>query len=405
MPAFPKIREVHIRNYKSIEQAVVRLGDLTVLIGVNGSGKSNFVDALSFVRDCVADSVDSAIRTRGGYGALYWRAGSSSAAVGIRIVIDLPDGAVADYAIELSGEEGGATIVAEERCVVTRAEGQVDRYSLKNGEFIEEIAGIRPQIGPGRLALFAASAASEYRSVYEFLMGISSYGIVPEKLGALQMPDPGWQLLPDGSNGASVLRQLHETEPDRFERVEELVKSVVPGVTGIGTQAFGGRFESIRFDEEGPAPNAPMSFMAANMSEGTLRVLGFLLAAYQPLPPSVLVIEEPEANIHPAAAEVVTSVLMDVSRRAQVLVTTHSPEVLDYDDLSDDVFRVVAKADGRTAIAPVSAGSRQAIREHLYSPGELLRINELGADLVAAKQMSEGMDVFGPPARRIGEAA
>jgi hypothetical protein len=320
-------------------------------------------------------------------------------------VIDLPDGAVADYAIELSGEEGGATIVAEERCVVTRAEGQVDRYSLKNGEFIEEIAGIRPQIGPGRLALFAASAASEYRSVYDFLMGISSYGIVPEKLGALQMPDPGWQLLPDGSNGASVLRQLHETEPDRFERVEELVKSVVPGVTGIGTQAFGGRFESIRFDEEGPAPNAPMSFMAANMSEGTLRVLGFLLAAYQPLPPSVLVIEEPEANIHPAAAEVVTSVLMDVSRRAQVLVTTHSPEVLDYDDLSDDVFRVVAKADGRTAIAPVSAGSRQAIREHLYSPGELLRINELGADLVAAKQMSEGMDVFGPPARRIGEAA
>jgi energy-coupling factor transporter ATP-binding protein EcfA2 len=161
----------------------------------------------------------------------------------------------------------------------------------------------------------------------------------------------------------------------------------------------------VRFDEEGPAPGAPMSFMAANMSEGTLRVLGFLLAAYQPVLPSVLVIEEPEANIHPAAAEVVTSVLMDVSRRSQVLVTTHSPEVLDYDDVSDDVFRVVAKADGRTAIAPVSAGSRQVIRDHLYSPGELLRINELGADLIAAKELSDGVDVFGPPARRIGEAA
>jgi predicted ATPase len=404
MPAFPKIREVHIRNYKSIEQAVVRLGDLTVLVGANGCGKSNFVDALSFVRDCVAGPVGTAVQRRGGFEALYWRAGPPSGAIGLRLVIDLPDGAVADYAIELTGGEVG-TAVAEERCVVTRVGGEMDRYSLKNGEFIEGIAGIRPQIGPDRLALFAASAASEYRSVYDFLMGIRSYGIIPEKLGGLQMSDPGLQLLPDGSNAASVLRQLQDTNPDRFERVADLVKSVVPGVTGIGTQVFGGQFESVRFDEEGPASDAPMSFMAANMSEGTLRVLGFLLAAYQPVPPSVLVIEEPEANIHPAAAEVVTSVLIDVSRRAQVLVTTHSPEVLDYDDLSDEVFRVVAKTDARTAIAPVSAASRQAIREHLYSPGELLRINELGADLVAAKQMSDGMDVFGPPARRIGEAA
>jgi predicted ATPase len=236
-------------------------------------------------------------------------------------------------------------------------------------------------------------------------MGIRSYGIIPEKLGEMQTLDSGLQLRPDGSNGASVLRHLNDTNPDRFERVAELLKSVVPGVTGIGTQLFGGRFESVRFEEEGPTPESPMAFMAPSMSEGTLRVLGFLLAAYQPLAPSVMVIEEPEANIHPAAAEVVTSVLIDASRRSQILVTTHSPEVLDYDDLSDDVFRVVAKTDGRTAIAPVSTASRQVIRDHLYSPGELLRINELGADLVAAKELSDSMDVFGPPARRIGEAA
>ncbi len=405
MPAFPKIREVHIRNYKSIEQAVVRLGDLTVLIGTNGSGKSNFVDALAFVRDCVAGSVDLAIRSRGGISALRWRPASISGAVGIRLVIDLPDDDVADYAIELSGEEGSPTTVAEERCVITRAGGQVDCFSLKNGEFIEEIAGIRARIEPGRLALFAAGAASEFRAVYDFLMGIRSYGIIPEKLSDLQVAGPGLQLLPDGSNAASVLRHLRDTNPDRFERVEDLLRSVVPGVTGVGTHVLGEHFESVRFEEEGPSPSSPMSFLAASMSEGTLRVLGFLLAAYQPLAPSVLVIEEPEANIHPAAAEVVTSVLLDAARRAQVLVTTHSPEVLDHDDLSDDVFRVVAKTDGRTAIAPISAASRQVIRDHLYSPGELLRINELGADLVAAKELSEGVDLFGPPARRIGEAA
>ena len=66
MPVFPRIREIHIRNYKSIAQAVVRLGDLNVLVGANGSGKSNFVDAIAFVRDCLLDSVEQAVMRRGG---------------------------------------------------------------------------------------------------------------------------------------------------------------------------------------------------------------------------------------------------------------------------------------------------------------------------------------------------
>jgi predicted ATPase len=406
MPVFPKIREVHIRNYKSIEQAVVRLGDLTVLVGANGSGKSNFVDAITFVRDCLLDSVEQAVMRRGGYVGLFWRHGSSLDAVGVRVVVDFPGGGVADYGLELSNNGGDfQSFVVEERCVVTHPGGQVARFSVKDGTFLEAIEGVRPQIERGRLALLAASSAPEYAGVYHFLTSVRSYGIVPRHVAAFQTPSAGIELLPDGANAASVLRHLKQVSPDRFERVSELVQSIVPGVRGIETHLFGGQYETIRFDEDGPSPAVTAPFFASSMSEGTLRVLGFLLAAYQSVTPSVLVIEEPEANIHPAAAEVVASVLIDASRRAQVLITTHSPEVLDYDDLSDDVFRVVAKTDGRTAIAPVSAASRQVIRDHLYSPGELLRIDELGADLVAARELSEGMDVFGPPARCLGEAA
>ena len=406
MPAFPKIREVHIRNYKSIEQAVVRLGDLTVLVGANGSGKSNFVDSVAFVRDCLLDSVEQAVVRRGGYVGLFWRHGSSVESVGVRLVVDFPGGGVADYGIELSNNGGDfQSFAVKERCIVTHPGGQTAQFSVKNGTFVEEIEGVRPQIERGRLALLAASSAPEYAGVYQFLTSIRSYGIVPRQVAAFQTPSAGIELLSDGANAASVLRHLQEGYPDRFERVSELVQSVVPGVRGIETHLFGGQYETIRFDEDGPSSAVRAPLFATSMSEGTLRVLGFLLAAYQPLAPSVLMIEEPEANIHPAAAEVVTSVLIDASRRSQILITTHSPEVLDYDDLSDDAFRVVAKTDGRTAIAPVSAASRQVIRDHLYSPGELLRINELGAGLVAAKELSDGMDVFGPPARRIGEAA
>ena len=71
------------------------------------------------------------------------------------------------------------------------------------------------------------------------------------------------------------------------------------------------------------------------MSDGTLRVLGLFLAAYQAGHPSVLGIEEPEATVHPAMAEVVTEVLLDAAHDQQVLVTTHSPDILDYKELKD----------------------------------------------------------------------
>jgi predicted ATPase len=404
MPAFPKIREVHIRNYKSIEQAVVRLGDLTVLVGTNGSGKSNFVDAIVFVRDCVLDSVERAVVGRGGYPRMFWRHGPSPDTVGVRLIIDFPNGDVADYAIELA-EEDFSSLVVEERCVITHAEGGVDQYSVKNGAFVVEIPGVRPQIESGRLALYAASATPEYRPVYDFLAAVGSYGINPKAVGGFQVPDSGLKLLPDGANSASVLRHLRHSNQDRFERVSEILSSVVPGVQGLEPHELNDSLAVIWVHERGLTPRSLVPFLASSMSEGTLRVLGFLLAVYQPTTPSALVVEEPEANIHPAAAEVVTSVLVDASRRSQVLITTHSAEMLDHDELSDDVFRVVVKDNGRTTIAPVAVAAREAIREHLYSPGELLRINELGADLDAARELADRMDVFGPPAQRVGEAA
>jgi predicted ATPase len=130
------------------------------------------------------------------------------------------------------------------------------------------------------------------------------------------------------------------------------------------------------------------------MSDGTLRILGLLLALYQSWHPSLVAIEEPEATVHPAAAELVVQVLLDASHARQVLVTTHSPDILDAKELSDSQIRVVTMEKGRTIIAPLSSASRQAIRERLYSPGELLRINELSQDVEAARKAAQALDLF-----------
>jgi predicted ATPase len=129
------------------------------------------------------------------------------------------------------------------------------------------------------------------------------------------------------------------------------------------------------------------------MSDGTLRVLGLLLAVYQPGTYSIVAVEEPEATVNPAVAEVVVEVLMDAANEKQVLLTSHSPDILDYKGLTDSQIRVVTMERGRTLIARVSSAGRDAIREHLYTPEELLRAGELSPDAQAAEEAAVGFHI------------
>src|SRR5205814_534591 len=124
---------------------------------------------------------------------------------------------------------------------------------------------------------------------------------------------------------------------------------------------------------------------AMNMSDGTLRALGVLVALFQagngtgervPL----VGIEEPEVAMHPAAAGVLLDSLRDASRHTQVLVTSHSTDLLDSEEIdTDSILAVVAEA-GVTRIGPLDQAGRSALRDHLYTPGELLRLNQLSPD-------------------------
>ena len=113
------------------------------------------------------------------------------------------------------------------------------------------------------------------------------------------------------------------------------------------------------------------------MSDGTLRALGLLAAIYQPSAASLMAIEEPEATIHPGALGVILDVLHYASDRTQLVVTTHSPEVLDADWLEDRHIRVVDWQDGATRVMSLGVRSREALRQRLMTAGELLRSDAL----------------------------
>jgi predicted ATPase len=130
------------------------------------------------------------------------------------------------------------------------------------------------------------------------------------------------------------------------------------------------------------------------MSDGTVRALGILVALFQsgdgvigrvPL----VGIEEPELALHPAAAGLLLDGLREASRSTQVIVTSHSPDLLDDPTLDMGSLLAVFADGGSTHIAPLDAAGRAAVLNRLYTPGELLRMNQIRPDPERAPEKIE----------------
>lgn len=387
------IHEAQVKNYKSLAQVIVPLRPMSVLVGPNGAGKSNFTDALRFVADSLNGTLSLALKQRGGIGAVRRISSGHPNNFGVRLKVALHDHVLADFSFEIAAAAAGNFLVKRERCSV-QGLMKHDVYQVENGEFTTPVPGIRAKIEPDRLALTILSAVEEFRPVFDFLSRMRFYSIVPEMIREIQDPDAGDVLRRDGSNAAAVLREMSRKSKDTYDKVCRLLSKVVPGVSAVEYRSLGQK-ETLTFKQDIGA-NWPWNFDALNMSDGTLRALGILLAIYQPSVPALVVIEEPEATIHPAAMDVLVQILKDGQHRTQVLVTTHSPDVLDNKAIPEDCILAVENHRGKTLIGTLGQLSRESIRRRLYSAGELMRVGELEVDRAHAEELGEQLDLFGP---------
>ncbi|MCS7038062.1 MAG: AAA family ATPase [Caldilineales bacterium] len=210
------------------------------------------------------------------------------------------------------------------------------------------------------------------------------YNLNPTVMRELQPPDAGVRLARDGSNLASVLSAIASSRPQTKQRIEEYLSKIVPGLHGVDAKPIG-PMETIEFKQEMVGSPSPWRFLAINMSDGTLRALGLLVALFQsengqtPYVPLVG-IEEPEIALHPAATGILFDSLKDASRYTQIIVTSHSPDLLDHEGLETEAILAVVAEKGTTLIAPIDAVGRSVLRERLYTAGELLRQNQLMPD-------------------------
>jgi len=361
---------VSLRNYRSIRSSEVELAPFTVVVGPNGSGKTNFVDALVLASDLGSDAA-SAIQIRGGFTAIRrWETEEAEPLQGrIRVAVsrELLDTTYVEHSFSLVSHEGTGWKFLDE----THEEIIAGKVRLRLTRIGGTVAGTLPltveSLPPTTsLLLFARQLVPwNFIEIHRLHLDLS-------QMRAPQPPGETSRLVESGRNITSVLGRLRSQDGRGFEFVLAAMRRLIPGLEDISVEDLGG-FLVLRFSQQQTSGVA--HFTAANMSEGALRALGIIVAAQMVTSSQLLIVEEPEVAIHPGAAALLFEVLKRASQRGSVLITTHSPELLDA--AQDEELLVCSYRNGTTRVGPLASTQREIVREGLFSLSELARSEPL----------------------------
>lgn len=377
------ITRVRLRNYKSIASCDVQLNNLSVLVGLNGAGKSNFLDSFAFISDACNNTLDAALRNRGGIGAVRRKSGGHPNNFGMSFFLNLGEGRNAFYAFEISALPGEKFEVRKEVASISDPNpSKTYEYKVAKGEIeIMTDIGVTPDIRSDRLFLTSVAGLKPFDMLFDALSSLVIYDVNPDEFRFPQPHEAGQLLSPSGQNLAAVLRAVGDEAPDIYDRISEFLKRIVVGIERIEVKSLGPT-ETILFSQNVQGGAAPWRFDALNMSSGTLRSLGVLTALFHQRMYSTsrvpfTGIEEPEGTIHPGAAAVLMDAILEASSLGQVILTTHSPDLLNHGGVRDDNLLVVTSERNETTIGHADEASRAAMRDSLMTAGELLRTNQL----------------------------
>lgn len=328
-----RITYLRVENFRALRRIELKnITPLTVLLGPNGSGKSTLFDVFAFLSECFESGLRRAWDRRGRAKELKTR--GSSGPVVIEIKYSEPDYPVITYRLAID-ERNGAPVVVEEWLQWRRGStGKPFRFldyregigKAVSGELPDE-QDVRVEIplkSPDLIAVNALGQFAEHPRVAalrDFITGwYVSYFSVESTRG---QPEAGPQerLSRTGDNLANVIQYLSEQHPERLNHIFKVLRRRVPRIeTVLAEPMADGRL--LLTIKDAPFDNPVLARFA---SDGTLKMLAYLVLLYDPNPPSFIGVEEPENFLHPRLLYGLAEECRTAAGRGQLLVTTHSP--------------------------------------------------------------------------------
>ena len=366
-----QIESLKLHNYLSVQDESLHLSRLNILIGINASGKSNLINALSFLRDALQHDFGFAISVRGGFVHLACKA---SMATRVRIVATFNDADWSfEWSVELAKDRVGYSIREEVHRLREEQPPQQILSSWK-GEgwwWSGEQGQVQLSERSHRCALAAAAADAAFpaRAVAAFVRGWGFFDPNPGTLRRTSLVGESPALGSYGQNLAARLHALRETDPERFDRVHSATRDIlgVPESIDFLTSNDDDRV-TLLLTERG----LKYRIYQAGCSNGTLRMLAIVTALLGTPGATLIGIEEPENYIHPGALAAFTEHVLGAKGQAQLILTTHSPHLLDVLDMPEAVILVRRSVDQGTKVTrePYPERIRDALEASGFGLGE-----------------------------------
>lgn len=382
------IEHIHVRNFKSIKEATLNLEPLTVIVGANAAGKSNIINVFRFISNIITVGIDNAIALQGGIPYLTNACLKKGTPIEISFTVNLSsEGWVRHSDIKHIGFEierihyhfiiqpnlrGNGyhiyrdTLQFDFKCMKVNASAKKeDRYtdmsesltSLFDRKTPESSVKVsfsfsdnssfdndtKEKIKQDTSAFFFCKLANEnkkelmlYRMALLLPPFFSEDSLIrifdfdPRVLKASSSMVSIRRLNEDGSNLALVLRGILNTKEKR-KKLTTLLNEFLPFVESITVENNLDKSVSYKLQEK----YSNKSFHANFLSDGTVSVLAIIIALYFEAESNVIILEEPERNIHPKLLPDFLASAEDVSTEKQVIITTHNPELLKHSSISN----------------------------------------------------------------------
>ena len=358
-PRPPRIESVEVTNYRALRHVTLTaLAPMTVLIGPNGSGKSTVFAVFAFLSDCFARGVWAACDERGGLGELRSRGSSGP----VEIAITYRDFSLSDYgrhgrllAYRLAVDEVGTRpVILRETLKWKRSPGRgrtatILDFTLGGGRLADDLDSPERDEALSDPDVLAVNTLGQLRShpmivsLRRFISDWYLSYLTADESRSVVRGGPQPRLSRSGDNLSNVLQYLSVREPERLDRVLDGLRSMVPAVERAEyTSTIDGRLALLLKDEPFDRP-----VLARYVSDGTLKVLAYLVLLTDPEPPPFIGIEEPENQLYHTLLPGLAETCRATTDRSQVLVTTHSYDFLNACE-PDEVVALYRAGDGYT---------------------------------------------------------
>lgn len=358
------LRSLEVRGLTSMGHLTLDLtSDVTLVVGANGSGKSNIVGAFEVLGRVVDRQLNQFLLRSGGFSRMLHRSSGGTSAEAIEIT------AWGNWSGDLSnGYRVTVMPAAEDQALVSETTYFHDRSRFSSPHDVH--------LGTSTESQLSARAATSSRDQYvlDVMSGCRVFHFddtssdAPPKRRADVADDV--TLHPDGRNLAAVLLGMRSKSPQAYERLVRAVRTVAPFFDGFVLEPADGSI-LLRWTESG----IDGVFSADALSDGSLRFICLATLLLQPSAPSTIVLDEPELGLHPFAIHQLAALLRRSAVGRRVVAATQSVTLLE--QFSVHEVAVVERSDSGTRVSrPNPADLNEWLSD--YTLGELWKKNVLG---------------------------